>query len=211
MKINFRVEGPLDVKPHQGPHGRIIQVENSKKFWEENPDLAEAVGCYIFGLRTGGGLTPIYVGQSKTGFRKECFQPHKLNHYNGALANRTGTPIMFFVVPDNCPQASLETCLNQVENYLIQLAVQHNPDLANVKIVEWSIPGVFHAGPGHLSESAKALRQILGVVHPIQPAVQKTTDVENEAGAPKEQTATTPSPDEEKAAAGLVEEEKRTR
>jgi hypothetical protein len=93
----------------------------------------------------------------------ECFQHHKLTPYNEALVTRGRIPIMFFVVKDAGPQSSLGACLDQVEHYLIQLAVQHNSDLANVKRVEWSIPGVFHAGPGHSTASAMALRQILGL------------------------------------------------
>ncbi|HEY7315542.1 MAG TPA: hypothetical protein VH643_39805 [Gemmataceae bacterium] len=193
MMIRFRVEGPLVVRPLQGIHGRMIEKSAIERFWEENPDLADEVGCYIFGMRSGGGLTPIYVGQSTTGFKHECFQHHKLTHYNEALVTRNGTPIMFFVVKDAGPQSILETCLDQVEHYLIQLAVQHNPDLANVKRVEWSIPGVFHAEPGHPTASAMALRQILGIVHPIQPAVQKTPDEEKANAALKEQTATASS------------------
>lgn len=206
--IRFRVEGPLEVKPLQGKHGRMIEKGGIETFWEENPDLADEVGCYIFGMRTGGGLTPIYVGQSKTGFKHECFQYHKLAHYNEALVTRNGTPIMFFVVKDAGPQSILETCLDQVEHYLIQLAVQHNPDLANVKRVEWSIPGVFHAGPGHPPASVMALRQILGLVHPIQPAVQKISDEEKTVVALKEQTASTSSRATESSDAPFMEDDK---
>ena len=189
--IHFRVEGPFVIEPLHGRHGRVIQKDVIEKFWEHNPALADEVGCYIFGFRAGPGLTPVYVGQSKTGFKHECFQPHKLMHYNEALAMRSGTPILIFVVKDTGPQATLETCLDQVEHYLIQLAVQHNPDLANVKKVEWSIPGVFHAGTGRPPASAMALRQILGIVHPTQPAVEKSPAEEKEDAARLEQGAAT--------------------
>ena len=178
--ISFRVEGPFDIKPLHRQYGRIIQKEVIDRFWEENPGCSDDVGCYVFGLRTGGGLTPIYVGQSSTGFKHECFQDHKLTHYNEAIVTHTGTPIMFFVVKDSGPQASFQTCLDQVEHYLIQLAVQRNPNLANVKRVEWSIPGVFHAAPGHPPASATALRQMLGVAHPVQPAVRKSPNEETQ-------------------------------
>lgn len=195
--IRFRVEGPLVIAPLQGSHGRMIEKTAIAKFWEQNQELADEVGCYVFGMRTGGGLTPIYVGQSKTGFQHECFHYHKLAHYNEALITRSGTPIMFFVVKDSGPQSILETCLNQVEHYLIQLAVQHNPDLANVKKVEWSIPGVFHAGPGQPSASAKALRQILGLVHLVQPSVSKAPDEELTSSPPNEQPPAVDSADED--------------
>jgi hypothetical protein len=174
--IRFRVEGPLEIKPSQGMNGRVIDKDSVETFWEENADLADEVGCYIFGLRSRGGLTPIYVGQSTTGFKHECFHWQKKVYYDEALVMRSGTPIMFFVVKDSGSEATWLTCLNEVEDYLIQLAVQHNPNLANVKRVEWSIPGVFRAGPGHPTASAMALRQILGLAHPVQPAVQKTPD-----------------------------------
>ena len=149
------------------------------------------MGCYIFGLRTGGGLTPIYVGKSSTGFKRECFQHDKLTHYNEALVMHSGTPVMFFVVKDSGPEATIETCLDQVENYLIQLAVQRNPKLANVKKVEWSISGVFRAGSGHPSASATAFRQMLGIAHPVQPAVQRSPDDESPADTETEEQAPT--------------------
>lgn len=191
--IQFQVEGPLEIKPLHGSHGRLIERSAIERFWEDNPELAEEIGCYIFGMRSGGGLMPIYVGQSTTGFKHECFQHHKLTHYNEALVTRSGTAIMFFVLKESGPQSTLETCLDQVEHYLIQLAVQHNPDLANVKRVEWTIPGVFHTGPGHPTASAKALRQILGLVHEVQPAVRKTPDDDEDVASEKEQTTTTDS------------------
>ena len=188
--ICFRVEGPFEIKPLHGTYGRLIQKEAIEKFWEENPGCSEDSGCYVFGLRTGGGFTPIYVGQSSNGFKHECFQHHKLTHYNEAIAMHKGTPIMFFVVKDSGPQAIFQTCLDQVEHYLIQLAVQRNPNLANVKRVEWSIAGLFHAGSGHPSASTTALRQMLGIAHPVQPAVQKSPDEESEATESEEQTST---------------------
>jgi hypothetical protein len=99
--ISFRVEGPFEIKPLHLHYGRVIQKEVIEKFWEENPECSEGLGCYIFGMRTGGGLIPIYVGKSSTGFRHECFQHHKLTHYNEAIASQKGTPIMFFVVKDS--------------------------------------------------------------------------------------------------------------
>jgi hypothetical protein len=96
--LSFHVEGPFEIAPVHEQGGKLIEKTAVEKFWadEDKAHLADAVGCYLFGFRTGGGLLPVYVGQSKTGFKHECFGHHKLTHYNTALVQRlAGTPIMF--------------------------------------------------------------------------------------------------------------------
>ena len=86
--LRFRVEGPFEIAPVHEANGRLVERTSIDKFWDDQDkaDLANAVGCYVFGFRAGGGLLPVYVGQSKTGFRHECFEHHKLTHYNTAIA-----------------------------------------------------------------------------------------------------------------------------
>jgi hypothetical protein len=161
--IHFRVEGPYKIKKSRKKQGYSIDKEAVRRFWTENQHIADEVGCYVFSLRTGRGLMPFYVGQSKTGFRHECFTDDKICHYHETIVDHCGTPFMFFLVKHSGPNAILETCLNQVENYLIQLASQRNPHLENVKRVAWSVHGIFNSPRGQPSHSAKQLRRLLGI------------------------------------------------
>jgi hypothetical protein len=67
------------------------------RFWTDHPEFADEVGCYICAIRAGRGYVPIYVGQATVGFRKECFDHHKLDHYNKArdIRDKKGTPVLF--------------------------------------------------------------------------------------------------------------------
>ena len=98
--IKFKVQGPYEIEPIHVPGGKLIDKSAVEKFWSDDgkSELAECVGCYVFGFRSSKGTVPAYVGQAKTGFRNECFDYHKLAHYNSALVKRkSGTPVMFFV------------------------------------------------------------------------------------------------------------------
>jgi len=118
------------------------------------------VGCYIFGVRAGKGIVPLYAGQSKVTFKTECFTYHKLHRYGKALAKRRiGTPVMFFLVKEQGSSA----CIDDVEAFLIQNALVKNPDLANVHRKAWCITGVLRSGKGPPSRSARHLRRLLGL------------------------------------------------
>lgn len=139
--ITFRVEGPFKIPVMKGAAGRVIDKEARNLFWEQNANLGAELGCYVFGIRAGKGIVPVYVGQAKRTFAQECLADQKLMHYNTELARRHGTPVLFFVALDGGTSGALETCLDHVEHFLIQLAVERNPHLANVQKVEWSIQG----------------------------------------------------------------------
>jgi len=159
----FTVHGPYSVAVTVLPHGRQIDVGSAEQFWATQPDLADAVGCYVFGLKTGGGITPWYVGKSGTGFRHECFQSHKLQHYNETLMRHVGTPVVFLIRKESGPPGSLESCLHRVEEYLIAEALHHNPELTNIQRVEWSIRGIYHSSRGRQSGDALLLSRALGL------------------------------------------------
>ena len=98
--MRYGVFGPFKV-PRRDSR-RIVTPRQLRDFWEgvgeKHPGLPDASGCYIFGIRAGGGATPWYVGQAKKTFRQECFTPHKLLRYNEALVNlNKGTPILLFL------------------------------------------------------------------------------------------------------------------
>ena len=70
---------------------------------------------------------------------------------------------MFFVVKDEGPEGALGTCLDHVEHFLIQMAAEKNPDLSNVKRLEYRINGVFRTSLGPPSKAARELRRMLGI------------------------------------------------
>ena len=143
----------------------MIDQASADRFWSEHPDLANAIGCYVFGVRAGrGGYVPIYVGRASNGFRNECFAYHKRDRYNTALNNRGAcTPVMFFVVKESGPDGALDTCLDHVEHFLMQVASERNADLANERRVDYRILGVFRTSVGPPSKSSRLLRRMLGI------------------------------------------------
>ena len=152
------------MKPTRGKGGRLIDRASADRFWGAYPELADCVGCYLFGVRASRGYVPIYVGQASTGFRNECFEATKLEHYNRAMNQRgRGTPVLFFVVKDEGPEGSLDSCLDHVEHFLIQMAAEKNAELSNVKRLEFRIQGVFRASMGPPSKAARELRRMLGI------------------------------------------------
>lgn len=161
--ITFRVEGPFEIPVMKGAMGRVIDKDARSRFWEQYATLGSEMGCYVFGIRAGKGILPVYVGQAKNTFAQECLADHKLTHYNAEIARRRGTPVLFFVARDGGTSGALETCLDHVEHFLIQVAVERNPELANVRRVEWSIQGVFRSDSGRTSDAARLLRRALGL------------------------------------------------
>ena len=118
-----------------------------------------------FGIRSGGGITPIYVGRATGSFKREIFASHKLTKYQQALADYSrGSPVLFFITPPPGRGAPNISAIKELEQFLIQTAVSQNPDLLNVKgtrRADWAIAGVVRSGVGRPSEGAKLLKTML--------------------------------------------------
>lgn len=108
--------------------------------------LSRAIGCYAFCLGKGETLRPWYVGQTtaQTGFFGECFQVHKLDHYNEALhRTKRGWPalLLFPLMTGDAaapgrPSAAHSTSrrtIDWLEKVLIGMALERNPALQNWK------------------------------------------------------------------------------
>jgi hypothetical protein len=95
MKL-FESFGPFKIPPVKGKGGRYI-AEGCPKFWDQHPEFSEKRGVYIFAVRAGKGIRPVYVGKATKKFKQECFASQKNSkHYGPALANiGRGTPVMF--------------------------------------------------------------------------------------------------------------------
>ncbi|MEI6320070.1 MAG: hypothetical protein WCS09_16250 [Pseudomonadota bacterium] len=148
-------------------------------FWKAaetslEPGVPEAIGCYIFSIKAGPGELPWYVGMAgKQSFRKECFTPHKIQHYNNAIAARRGsprltllakyTPGLKFVKPTSARQRDVE----ELETLLIANALSRNPDLLNVRdtklLREMVVPGLLNTPPGQPNAAVKRFKSLLGL------------------------------------------------
>jgi hypothetical protein len=169
MPTLFLVEGPRTVPFYQGRAGRTITDDNVRKFWEENSDVADLRGCYVFGIRTGKGLTPAYVGKATRSFRIETFSNNKLTRYQQFLADyQKGTPVLFFVVAPRKRGAPNSSHIGQLEDFLIQAGVAANSDLLHVKgtkAEEWGIAGILRGRVGKPSFSAQQFRKLMKLAH----------------------------------------------
>lgn len=163
----FTIEGPFDVPYYQGKAGRTITDDNVREFWEDNEDLAEGRGCYVFGIRAGKGYTPAYVGKATRSFKQETFAHHKLTRYQQFLADyQRGTPILFFVVAPKKRGTPNSSHIQELEAFLIQTALIANPDLLNIKgtkAEEWGIAGVLRGPQGKPSAGARAFRKLIKI------------------------------------------------
>jgi len=176
--VKYEVHGPFDVP--RVPAGTLIsraEVRKKGSFWTDIGDryygLPRAKGIYIFGLRTGGGLTPYYVGKTGAigGFWSEVFNSRNLYNYSHTINANKGTPIIFLLAK---PRASgrgfmrpRKRELEFLEKMIISKAWEKNNELINVHHVrhlrELVVPGLLgDYGRGTLTKEEQALRQLLG-------------------------------------------------
>ena len=175
----YNTYGEFDVPCGNVKAGKRLDASPNalKDFWvkvdQKRSGLSEARGCYIFAIRAGKGIKPWYVGQSKGPFKKECFQPHKIVHYNKVLSNTAkGTPILLLVVRLTDQRKISKRQLPRVEaDFVEQLLIGHalsaNKGLINKKntkfLKELRVPGVLNSPPGNLRKEAELLRFVLGI------------------------------------------------
>lgn len=139
--MNFDTFGPFELDwSDDAPRWRANfwkEVESQEKY----EGLSSAIGCYVFCLKYGTKLKPWYVGQTinENGFKREVFEPHKVDHYNELMEHKpTHTPcLMFFPLmthetwnfSQNRTQGSEQ--IDWLETTLIGMAYAANPDLRN--------------------------------------------------------------------------------
>jgi hypothetical protein len=138
--------------------------------------LSQAHGCYIFSMRAGRGYRPWYVGKAcgKGGFRGECFQAHKLQHYNSVVTKtRRGTPVLHLIARSTrSGKLSFRNAGQEIEwleRMLIGLALRENPELLNRKDTKYLkdlvVPGILGrpGKPGSFNGATDTLRVSLGL------------------------------------------------
>ena len=137
--------------------------------------LPEACGCFVFGVRTGGGQKPWYVGQAnKRAFRHEVFADHKLKYYTDVVLNQErGSPVVYLVARSTPTQRLSRPSevgyrdIDALELILIGQALRRNPDLCNKKATrlyrDMMVHGVMNSAPGNRGTSALGLRLMMGI------------------------------------------------
>lgn len=159
--------GPVKILTTKQKVGRTITKTDISAFWSISATVAKGVGCYVFGIRTGKGVTPLYVGKATKSFAQEVFAADKLNKYYNAISQyKKGSPVLFFV----CHPASKKgkpnlTHIKALEKLLIQQGALANPKLINVhhnSVPHWGISGVLRSVTKKPSNTAKSFRACMG-------------------------------------------------
>lgn len=167
------------VVPRQ-PNGLVIaKPADLKKFWAAvnetlEEGLPDAIGCYIFSVKSGMRPRPWYVGlAARQSFRRECFTAHKLRHYSDALAETQGVPYLTFLAkctPGNSfakPSKKRQRDIEELEKMLIANALTRNPDLLNVRdtklLREMVVPGLLNTPRGKPTSATSSFKKLLGL------------------------------------------------
>lgn len=172
--MRFDIFGGFEI-----PRDRYGDGIYSKAFWDDVDahvdGLSRACGCYVFALRHGMNAVPIYVGKAeKQAFRHECFSPGKRHLVDKQLnRNPRKSPLLFLLpkvthVGKFCRPTTREyPAIQFLENKLIALALDSNPDLVNARQIkflkEMRVPGIVNSGPGQQTKSVRELQAALGI------------------------------------------------
>jgi hypothetical protein len=161
----FLVSGPHAVPVYKGKVGRIVRSEEGDAFFRMHPALKSKKGCYIFAMRSGGGITPMYVGKATKSFGQECFTSHKLGKCNEILADYSRGSLVIFLFESPAGRAPVYQ-INLLENFLIQSALSVNDELLNIKKTrqeKWSIRGMIRSSHGKPSKACRVAKTMLGL------------------------------------------------
>lgn len=174
--MNFTVHGPFEIKRNR--KSKILVRKECKQSFAETLDqeningLSMSCGCYIFGLKSGRGMTPWYVGKTnKQTFIEECFDHHKINYYNEVISISKGTPVLFLLAKKTnkdkfCkPSKNVSSEVKFLENLLIGLAINKNKNLLNIKqtnaLRNLSVPGIINSPKGGRKLAVRNLLDML--------------------------------------------------
>ena len=183
LEMQYEVFGEFKVPRKKNRAGnRVLDLgaDVLNEFWAEidrqkrQHGLSSAKGCYIFGIRTGGGIRPWYVGQTTKSFQAECFASHKCNIYHTVYGDVAfGNPILILIARRTRSGDKFYMGKGKpkefdfLEKMLIGLALGQNPNLANKKDTKilkgLTVPGVFNKSPGRVPAAAQALQLALGL------------------------------------------------
>jgi len=168
----FTVQGPFEVPVEKLPGGRRVLYND---FWKQSEVtlFSGERGVYLFAVSASGSFTPLYVGAATKTFKQEVFNPTNRHKYQDGLAEyKKGKPVMFFILHPKQKGPTNETEILQIEAFLIQLAVERNQNLQNIKgkknAPKWSINGVIRSGQGRPDASAISFKRAMGIEHLVR-------------------------------------------
>jgi hypothetical protein len=181
----FRVFGPFEMP--RNTNGRIaFDRQARKRFWQsvesEHEGLSSGCGCYIVAAAGGNGAKPHYVGLTiRRSFKQECSARHVIEHFNEVIRERPNlrpqlfliaklTPTRRFAKPSRSDRVNITFAAHAdikfLENYLIGLALDRNPQLRNQQKTKYltslHVEGFLNTGRGKPNPSASSLRKLLG-------------------------------------------------
>ena len=151
----------------------IDQTKNCRKsFWQlvekEQPGLPKAVGCYLFTL----GKVPQYVGKTeKLRFEMETWQPHKMEHYEAALATKKRAKPVLYLIAKRTPAGRFSKAsswghrdIKFLETLMIGAALRRNAQLLNRRDTKYlrtiHVPGFMNVGSGRRKDAASKLSKV---------------------------------------------------
>lgn len=164
----FSVHGPFKVPIEPNKRGKMVAMDLSA-FWTLVGEIRGRKGVYLFGMRAGKGITPIYVGKTaKQTFEDEAFTPSKrANHYNPALLSYARcSPVMFFVVHPKTKGKTNAKLIDAIESFFIDVASNKNPNLSNERKKpdhRWRVRGVVRGRAGEASATTSAFKKAVGL------------------------------------------------
>ena len=169
MSTDLEVRGPFFV-PYTLSAKKIKQIDTkeAKTFWDadETKAVGAKQGVYVFALKAAKGYRSVYIGKAGRSFKGEIFQPHKLKTYAHEFSEGAkGTPCFFFVCPKGMHKKVPIGICDEIETFMIQLAIQKNPRLRNdrkTKLADWSIAGLVRS-TGKPSAKASAFAKLIGM------------------------------------------------
>ena len=154
---NFEIHGPFRLGFENRKGGRTLVFDCFWKKESEASYLADKCGCYVFAIRQGRALIPVYVGKATKTFKQETINnTNKHKFQNGFSEYAKGTPILFFVVHPKAKGKNNAKQIEEIEDFLIQAGAARNPNIQNVKGVQkpaWTIKGVVRSGAGKPSSA----------------------------------------------------------
>jgi hypothetical protein len=160
----FHVSQLFEVPIIRGSKGyRQVDAKLSRELLKE---WSIAKGCYVFSLRAGRGIKPIYVGKTDSNLCNEALNNRNLKNLNSFLNERKGSLVLQFLYEAPRKGKYSKKRIDDLEKMLIGFASRRNPNLLNVKRRENSvvrIKGVLNSEAGKPSRAESMLRSTLGL------------------------------------------------
>ena len=168
---HYSVYGPYEVPTKRDGRGRRVvnsQAARLQSFWKHAGGNSREIGCYVFGMQHGDSFKPFYIGKTvRQRFERECFQPHKLKHYNEVLATDKGRrrPVLLLIRRTRHHGGRPARDIDRMETWLIMQAKSMNHRLKNKSksVQMWGIAGVIRSDGGKSTPAARLLRHAVGI------------------------------------------------